>query len=253
MEPRTIRISDISFRVRSDEHQRFWTKIESGQWEPETYPIFQRFVTKDTTVLDVGCWEGPTLLYAAGLAKMVHGFEPDPVAFAGLQRNVDANPEMQNVRVHHQCVADKTGEVQFGSAQSGGDTMSSMLLSGGKTVWTIPSIRLDEFVAREGLQAPLFVKMDTEGGEYSIVPTLHPFFCQYRPTLYLSTHPGAFGQAAPGLLSKLRAHFSLIYALRGFPFIYDGNGRRVRLWELLLKKKWRENSSIVATYQSWEK
>jgi FkbM family methyltransferase len=251
VETRTIRLNEITFQVRADEHQRFWTKIESGQWEPETFPIFRRFVTKDTTVLDVGCWEGPTLLFAAHLAKAVHGFEADPVAFAGLQRNLAANPEIQNARIYHRCIADKAGEVSFGSRHGGGDTLSSMRFSGGKTVWTVPSVRLDEFARQEGLSAPLFIKMDTEGGEYFIVPSLHPFFRDYRPTLYLSLHPGSFGEVATSFLSKVRAQFGLVCALRSFPFLYDGDGQRIRLWELLLKKRWRENGAIIATHQAW--
>lgn len=251
MNSRTIRKNDITFQVRDDQHQRFWTKLEDGKWEPETFAIFDRFVTKDTTYVDVGSWEGPTLLYAGQLAKTACGFEPDPVAFAGLEKNLAANPGITTIRIFHQCIATKTGEVQFGSRAKGGDTMSSLLFSGGQTAWTVPSIRLDEFAARENLQSPLFVKIDTEGGEYEIMPSLREFFLRYRPTIYLSTHPGYLGSVVTGLIGKIRAHFRLVYALRSFKYLYDSEGRRIRLWELLLRKKWRQHVSIIATDQLW--
>ena len=86
METRTIRKNNVTFLVRADQHQRFWTKVEDGSWEPETFGVFDRFVTRETTYLDVGSWEGPTLLYAGQRAKTAYGFEPDPVAPAhGIQ------------------------------------------------------------------------------------------------------------------------------------------------------------------------
>jgi FkbM family methyltransferase len=251
VETRTIRKNNVIFQVRSDQHQRFWTKVEDGSWEPETFGVFDRFVTKETTYLDVGTWEGPTLLYAGQLAKTAIGFEPDPVAFAGLERNLAANPQIKNIRVLNQCIAAETGEMQFGSRSGGGDTMSSLLFSEGQTVWTVPAIRLDEFIAKERLEPPLCIKIDTEGGEYSIVPSLDPFFRKYRPTVYLSTHPAFFASVAKTFWEKAKAHFRLVFALRSFPFLYDSHGERVRLWELLLKKRWRENASIIATHEAW--
>jgi len=227
--------------------------MEEGNWEPETFSVFDQFVTKEMTYLDIGTWEGPTLLYAGQKAKTAYGFEADPVAFAGLERNLAANPQIQNTRILHQCIAPKTGEIQFGSRNAGGDTMSSILFSGGQTSWTVPAIRLDEFAAKEGLQAPLFLKIDIEGGEYSILPSLDPFFRTYRPTVYLSTHPAFFGSTTPSFFAKLRAHFGLVYSLRSFEYLYDTDGRRVQLWELLLKKRWRENASIIATHSPWKK
>jgi FkbM family methyltransferase len=248
---RTIHKNGISFRIRDDEHQRFWSKIEDGVWEPETFGIFDRFVTRDTTCLDVGCWEGPTLFYAGQLGKVAYGFEADPVAFSGLQRNKDANPELTHIHVLHKCVSARTGDVQFGSRAAGGDTMSSMLFAKGQTAWTVPGIRLDEFAAQEKLESPIFLKIDTEGGEYEIMPSLDEFFRKYRTTLYLSTHPGFFGSVTTSLLAKIRAHFGLVFALRHFPYLYDDHGNRIRLWELLLKKKWRQHVTIIATYMPW--
>ena len=96
------------------------------------------------------------------------------------------------------------------------------------------------------------MKIDTEGGEYEIMPTLHEFFVRYRPTLYLSTHPGFFGSVVKSLWAKVRAHFGLVYALRSFPYVYDSSGRRIRLWELLLKKEWRQHVAIIATHRGWD-
>jgi len=252
VETRTIRKNNITFQVRADQHQRFWTKVEDGSWEPETFGVFDCFVNSETTYLDVGSWEGPTLLYAGQRAKKAFGFEPDPVAFAGLERNLAANPQITNTRLLNQCIAAETGEMQFGSRSGGGDTMSSLLFSEGQTVWTVPAIRLDEFAAKENLQQPIFIKIDTEGGEYSILPSLDAFFRKYRPTVYLSTHPAFFAAVTTSLLDKVRAHFNLVFALRSFPYLYDTSGKRLALWELLLKKRWRENASIIATFEPWK-
>ena len=156
MSTRTIHVNDRSFRVRDDEHQRLWTKIENGTWEPDTFGVFDRFVTPETTLLDIGCWEGPTLLYAGQRARAAYGFEPDPVAFRGLERNLAANPEFSQIRILNQCVAAHSGEVEFGSRAGGGDTMSSLLFSEGQTRGRSPPLASMSLPRARTSNSPIF-------------------------------------------------------------------------------------------------
>src|SRR5258708_34817363 len=79
----------VSFDVISDRTDRyFWGWFDSGVWEPETFEIFDSYVTPDTFFLDIGSWIGPTALYAASKARRVICLEPDPIAAAKLRCNI---------------------------------------------------------------------------------------------------------------------------------------------------------------------
>ena len=89
--PRTITIGNYAFAVEPGAHRRFWERVARGDWEPETFVIFDRFIREDTLFVDIGAWIGSTALYGVQRADLCIAFEPDPVAFAELEINVAVN------------------------------------------------------------------------------------------------------------------------------------------------------------------
>lgn len=253
MELIAVEHDGVAFKVVLREaHQGFWRKYQRGEWEPENFRIFREFISPESTYIDVGAWEGPTLLFAAHLARRAVAFEPDPVAFQRLSENVQANPALAHVTLLNECVDAKEGTVSLGTKSGGGDSMSSMLLHDAATSWQVKAVRLDQFIADQGLPAPYFIKMDTEGAEYAIIPVLREFFRREKPTLYLSLHPPILRELFPNFLGKARAHLKLLWCLTDFPYLYDMQGHRVRLWDLLFRKRWRGFCSLVASYRPWK-
>jgi FkbM family methyltransferase len=176
-----------SFNVL-DSHPDFWRDFDREEWEPETFALFDHFITPETVHLDVGAWIGPTLLYGASRARQAIGFEPDPVAFRLLEQNVAANPTLAPTRVHPCAIAAQRGQLRFGSQSQPGDSMSSALFAGHARSWTVQAQRLEDFEADWPADAPVFLKIDIEGGEYALLPALHDFVRRRRPTIYLSLH-----------------------------------------------------------------
>jgi hypothetical protein len=84
----------VSFDVeRNVEYNpNFWEMVSSNIWEPYTFDILEKFLSKQHSYLDIGAWVGPTTLFGAQLAKKCYAFEPDPVAYSALIRNLDLNP-----------------------------------------------------------------------------------------------------------------------------------------------------------------
>src|SRR5690349_10667280 len=118
-----IALNGRHLSVTSGRHDGYWRSIVDGTWEPETFRIFDRFIDREHSYLDVGAFIGPTLLYGCQLAKRVYGFEPDPLAFAELKRNIELNrPLTDNVQILELCLAPKSGQIGFGSAGEGGDS-----------------------------------------------------------------------------------------------------------------------------------
>ena len=58
-----------------------WFRHEYPYWEASTFRVFERFVSADSIVLDVGAWIGPTCLWFAHKARHTVCLEPTQAAF----------------------------------------------------------------------------------------------------------------------------------------------------------------------------
>jgi FkbM family methyltransferase len=178
-------------RVRCGNNDGFWDSYESGAWEPDTLAIFRRLIDENHSYVDIGAWIGPTLLLGCQLAKRAYGIEPDPIAFAELSANIDSNrPLTSNVHLFNLCITPASGKVPFGSRCDGGDSMSSLLFSREKTCWTVEGKNFQEWIEQNEVNDCSFVKIDIEGGEYVVLPTMMTYARTYRPTIQPFVTPG---------------------------------------------------------------
>ena len=260
----------LSWKVVHSTNHWVWRDLANGEWEPETFELFDRFLTKEVSYIDIGAWIGPTVLYATQLAKETYAFEPDPSAYEELLANLNANPSLTNIKTYKALVGPTTGSVSMGNRKRVGDSTSSVLFSQSDTNWEAESIQLETFVAKEGLHSPLFVKIDIEGGEYTLLPALERFFEKYEPVVYLSVHPHVLNRALAdrlgreGLTAKFRrrvqlflAHKRVLESLRCFAFLYDSVGNRVntKIWllKVFIQGASLEERAILATNRQWGK
>ena len=253
----------IEFNVTVSKNEDFWNLVNNDNWEPSTFDIFNRFIKNDTTFFDVGAWIGPTTLYGSQLAKYTYSFEPDPVAFKELSKNIDLNEELKTtLTILNKAVSFESGTLKLGSLGDGGDSMSSVLFADKDTAWEIESINLTKFIKEKEINGHLFVKIDIEGGEYEIVPHLKQLFQDYDIDLFLSIHPTFLEQELKEKYSFrfirkyvfLKKHIKL---LRSLPFknLYSHSGRPLSIFKECLRsfKTGTFIDEIVASNKTWNK
>src|SRR5690606_26240526 len=128
----TIALGNHRFLAVSEVAPWFWEKMAAGDWEPATLQLLDRFVDSQTVFFDIGTWMGPTTMYAAQNARQVYSFEPDPVAFAELSRNLQLNTGsdwVPRIQTHNKAVALENGVLRLGISESLGKSTNSLLLS----------------------------------------------------------------------------------------------------------------------------
>lgn len=176
----------LSFEVtEGTPNESFW-KMDG--WEKETYEAFDQFITKDKTYLDVGAWIGPTVLYGAQLAKKVHTFEPDPVAWDELQKNIALNG-FTNIIANNFALSDHTGILHMGSDNRLGESVTRVGDFKAELSFDVKCVGFDEYIASLGEEMLdiNFIKVDIEGGESVIAESQ---FLRNNPIpLLLSLHP----------------------------------------------------------------
>jgi FkbM family methyltransferase len=244
------------FEVAPAEHAQFWQNVSDGAWEASTFTIFDRFLSRQHSYIDIGAWIGPTLLYGCQTAKSAYGLEPDPLAYAELERNVALNrPQSDNVRLFNACIAPRSGQAMLGSRAGGNDSTSSLLFGKKKTHWSVKAFSFKDFVSSNQIADCNFIKMDIEGGEYRILPTMTEYLKKHRPTMHLSLHPcylklRPFGW--PGrILARLAGTLKILRCTGFYRHRYDHSGRELGPMRLLWLCCAKISMDVVLTDLDW--
>jgi FkbM family methyltransferase len=170
-------------------------------------------------VYDVGAFHGILTLHFARTARQVIAFEPNPVSRARLQDNLTLNA-LTNVRVVPLACGREAGmlELFFDPAFSGGASADAALKAqiAGSTRErrmqraSVPVLRLDDVVVREGLPAPDLVKIDVEGLELDVLEGMETLLAREQPRLYLEMH----GSSAEDKTARVRKIVEFLVARR---------------------------------------
>jgi FkbM family methyltransferase len=223
------RLRDQRLRVDPN-HWRFWRKAARGQWEPETLRLLEEQLSAEMVVCDIGAWIGPTTIFAARRCRHVYCFEPDTTAYAELLHNLQLN-HLENVTPFNIALSASEGLrslASFGGLP--GDSRSS-LLAAPDDASSVRALSLSWARWLALAQSPRvdFLKIDIEGGEFELLPSMASYLAERRPRLLLSTH-------APYLAPAARAGtmHALIAALACYRNCVDENRRPV-LREALLE------------------
>ena len=187
----------------------FW--LASSAWEPATFRVLAAVLAaRPGVVIDFGAWIGPTLIAAANLptSTRVFGLEVDPVAFTQLALNVAANPAVAaKAHVFFLGVSDSFSERQIvanACAEGVGDSCSSMHAPPHRSDllrFSVQTLPLPAFVEAAGIRPEeiSLIKIDAEGAEVFILPTLAAWMSQWpggvKPGVWLSLH--SFSIALP--------------------------------------------------------
>jgi FkbM family methyltransferase len=216
----------------------FWDRVTEGKWEHETLWILEYFLSPErhpgAVYVDFGSWIGPTVLFAGQFASKVYSLEPDPLSFSTLNANVQLNPTVASrTQLYHECIAPVSGPLVFsGSGESNTrmtDALNTQFLKAG-TRWTVNCRTLPQFLEEEGVDMPnlRLIKMDTEGTELWLLPTLRPWLeslGKHKPAIWLSVHSPFWKEAnTPAHAAKVQAAWDVLSL---FEFVYDQDLRRI--------------------------
>ena len=220
----------------------FWDMVEGARWEEDTLCVFEWFLSRDpkSVLVDFGSWIGPTVLWGGLFASRVLSLEPDPVSFSTLVANVNANPETAaKTSIFWECIAPEAGLVPMAGSGESNTRMTGVLdakfLKAGSQ-WAVPCRTLPGFLAEERVDLAhlQLVKMDTEGAELALLPSLRPWL-------------ESLGIHAPFWLDKDKRQSEIRAAwdvLKLFEFVYDHELRRVFPAKVRGVGEWLEESCL---------
>jgi FkbM family methyltransferase len=244
---KTISKNGYSFVVKGEQRlyngELFWDLVQNDQWENETFEIIARYCSSTHSFIDVGAWIGPTTLFGACVAKHVYSIEPDPVAISELQENMRLNKQLtEKISLFEGCLCDSTGTARIGNPREFGNSESSLLFEHADNCYTVDSITFSDLVSYYDIRRCSLIKMDVEGAEVLILPTMIDFIKQYRPSLLISLHRPHYGDHGNDILENIFVILSCLYRN-----IYDIYGQRVQNIGTIKKPFF----DLIATDFSW--
>lgn len=146
------------------------------QWSPRTADLVLRFFgpAKAGTYLDIGANVGLTVIPVAAGGIQTIAFEPVPMNFLSLSRNVEMNGVSAKVMLNNCALLDGDGDVTFeisptnhGDHRLRRDSSLALMNEGQWRSVTVKGRRLDDFL--DMVAEPLAIKIDTQGSEPLVV------------------------------------------------------------------------------------
>jgi FkbM family methyltransferase len=149
----------ITYRVMAD-----------GLWEENETHWVSQFVGEGDTFVDIGANVGYFTLVASRLVGEnghVYAFEPDPVAFSILQRNVRLNG-LDNVTLEQKAVSNEPGSIQLFLSEENKGNHQIYETEEKRLAIDVEAVPLDDYF-RDYDGDIDFIKIDTQGAEGVIV------------------------------------------------------------------------------------
>ena len=188
----------------------FWRNIYNT-WEHDTYESIIPHLSKDKIFVDIGAWQGPISLIAQKYSKQCICFEPDPIAYEYLVKNIELNG-FTNIIAINAAVSNES-ELYIGNNELGGG--GSSYLRPQNSV-KCPTISFPEILNKFNLNENNIsvIKIDIEGYECELLQD--PVLKNINVPKHISLHADFFPDGEK-YYNDLRIFF-------GSDYIFPNNG-----------------------------
>lgn len=205
--------------------------VVNGIYERRYLRFLESIIPDGAVILDIGANIGNHALYLSRKAAAVHCFEPNPRAWARLERNIALN-NASNVLVHHYGLNDRNCFQRFTEVA-------------GNLGMTRPSdngeLELELRKGDESVSLPRidFIKIDVEGAEGKVLAGLKHTIAKHRPIIAFEYNGGAWeiiGQSLAGysIVEPRYPRGVRAIARRGQPELVPTNTPEPRWYESLI-------------------
>lgn len=167
------------------------------EFSPEITDVLKKNVKKGDTVVDIGAHIGYFTIILSDLVGndgKVIAFEPNPITFSILKKNIETN-SLSNVILENLAISDIESEQYIKeSNESAGSSIDKNYTDGIK----INTITLDKYFENKEIN---FIKMDVQGSEFNILNGGIKTF-KKKPKCIIEIHPTIFDSKGEKISSK---------------------------------------------------
>ena len=174
----------VNINMKSDIERRMLSRT----YEPESISIINLFVKPGQVCFDIGANVGPitlALAQAVGSGGRVESFEPSPLFFDRLCRNLALNPSLSGRVFPHQFgFSDEPSELLWQEAPRDPGNGTIHWADPTRPGIGVPVTTLDAFVVEQGYDSLHFLKIDVEGMERRVLTGGLETIRRFRPVIF---------------------------------------------------------------------
>lgn len=177
--------------LKNDTHLSRWIEQAGTLEVAGDIARFAQYIKPGMTVVDAGASLGDhTATYArlVGPTGYVLAFEPNPIAFECLKRNMADKPWVKCINA---ALSDHEGREHIAILDNAG---ASFIGSADESHPSVTVTQLDLFKAEPGRPIINFIHLDAEGSEVEILIGATQVLTQDRPVIVLEVNLGALGR-----------------------------------------------------------
>lgn len=194
--------------------------VKFGDWEPHISNLIAFFMKEDRVFLDVGANIGYHSLCVASSFENSECicFEPNPVIYQQLIRNIKLNNQLKNIHAYDIAVSDCDGEVEFYMQDEScfNRGISSLVYNWdlkmhdrGVSRINVKAAKLDDFLDESTKSRVSVIKIDTQGTEYQVICGFMNIIEKVRPVIFFEFETAYHPENPTEILSKIIAKISV--------------------------------------------
>jgi FkbM family methyltransferase len=174
----------------------FWINNYKN-WENDSFKIYDKYLSKNNILIEIGGWIGGTSMYGCRKSKHVYSIEADFLSFDDLNNNLQINCT-NNYTLIKKAVYNiddiklKFGKNKFLENSKMNDSTSNLYNDGDKPeeYYLVDTITLESLIQNYQINPSEIglIKVDIEGGEENILNDLYDIHQKYKIPIYVSFH-----------------------------------------------------------------
>jgi len=175
-EPYTVKIDkNRKFKIHNGykiANQIFWKGL-TGKWEKESIKLWLQLCEFSDCIFDIGANTGVYALVAKSVNPNaeVYAFEPHPLFFNFLQKNIELNG--YKINSYKNAISNFDGNISIDD------------FTGQSPGISVEAISLDTFIERNKLGRIDLLKIDVEGHEPLVMEGFVKYLAQFKPTFLI--------------------------------------------------------------------
>lgn len=191
-------VNDVNYKFDDEQNKLipnydwFVNYFKSGEWEKDTFEIFDEVKDSNKVAVDIGAWIGATSIWLSKNFKNVISIEADKEALTVLKSNLKNN-HCENVIVIEKAIFnDSVSELFFGKNKNrlgeghGDSTSQAKTIQTNNDDYTVSTVTLYEILKQYDNIS--FIKIDIEGGEEMILEDLFTLSAKNNLKIWVSFH-----------------------------------------------------------------
>ena len=180
----------------TNQNLSFWKDIYN-KWENDSFELFDKYLSQDKIVIEIGGWIGTSTMYFSRKSKHVYSIEADTQSFndmmINLQTNCDQNYTLINKAIYNiDNIKIKFGKNVFLPNSKMNDSTSQIYIDDIITneFYFIDTITIKNIIENYQINTSeiALIKIDIEGGEEYILDELYDIHLKYAIPLYIRFH-----------------------------------------------------------------